>query len=102
MHTKCIKESGSGEEADVWVVWGSFPSILALLQHPREQGQGLCLKVDPVFVLDQRNRCMLSQKELVGCKVKYVHALAWVPEEKLMLVIYRLPPFLKQRAKSTI
>lgn len=27
---------------------------------------------------------MLSQKELLGCEVKYVHALVWVPEEKLI------------------
>lgn len=84
MHTKCIKESGSGkaEEADVCVICGSFPNISALLQHHREQGQSLCLKVDPLCVLDQRNSYMVSQKELAGCEVKYVHALAWVPEEK--------------------
>lgn len=86
MHTKCIKESGSGkaEEADICVIWESFPNISALLWHHREQGQSLCLKVDPLFVLDQRNSYMLSQKELVGYEVKYVCALAWVPEEKLI------------------
>lgn len=86
MHTKCINESGSGkaEEADVCAIWGSFPNISALLEHHREQGQSLCLKVDPLFVLHQRNSYMLSQKELVGCEAKYVYALAWVPEEKLI------------------
>lgn len=78
MHIKCIRASGSGKAAEisVCVIWGSLLRTSAsLLQHHRQQGQSLSLKVGTLFALNKKNSYMLGQKELVGDGVKYVQAL---------------------------